>query len=437
MKYIWIIFIILLLSCSDNNDTTKPIESKTYKIIVFSDAHLFDPGLGTSGEAFDNYIKNDRKMIAESDAIMQEMIDNIISEKPDLVLVTGDLTKDGEKSSHLRFAQYMQKLTNLGIKICLMPGNHDINNPYSIGFNNNNVYKTENVTKDAFKSIYSTITYNNILESDNYSLSYLSEPLPGLQIISIDASIYQNAYSSSGKIQSSTLEWAINKIKESNQSGKLILGMMHHGINEHFSGQSQIFPEYLTESWMTDSKQLAIAGLKVIFTGHFHSNDAAINSLDNNYLIDIETGSLVTHPHPYRVINLNLNEKTLDIKTKYIEKINYNLGNYTNFHGYSEDYLSKNLDDLFISMLTSRLGLSPEQAKDYSDKYKEDVKQAISAHYHGDESPSAETLAKINSYSKDPDLRIVLLSGLLKGIWTDTKPKDNNLHIDLKNGSIK
>lgn len=437
MKYIFILMILLLASCTDNSDTTKPSENKNYKIIVFSDAHLFDPNLGTSGEAFENYIKNDRKMIAESDAIMQEMIANIINEQPDLVLVTGDLTKDGEKSSHIRFAQYMQQLTSQGIKICLMPGNHDISNPYAISFNGNNINKTDNISKEDFKSIYSTITYNQVLESDNNSLSYIIEPLAGLQIISIDALIYQNGNSSAGKIQNSTLEWACNKIKEANQSGKIILGIMHHGLNEHFAGQSQIFPEYLTDSWTTDSKQLAIAGLKIIFTGHFHSNDAAINTLDNNYIIDIETGSLVTHPHPFRVINLNLNEKTLDIKTKYIEKINYNLGNFSNFHDYSEDYLSKNLDDLFISMLTSRLGLSPEQAKDYSDKYKEDVKLAISAHYHGDESPSAETLAKINQYSKDSDIRVVLLAGLLKGIWTDTKPKDNNLFIDLKSANIK
>jgi hypothetical protein len=42
--------------------------------MVFSDPHYFDPSLGTTGAAFDAYLASDRKLIAESDAIMRAMV---------------------------------------------------------------------------------------------------------------------------------------------------------------------------------------------------------------------------------------------------------------------------------------------------------------------------------------------------------------------------
>ena len=49
---------------------------------------------------------------------------------------------------------------------------------------------------------------------------------------------------------------------------------MHHGIVEHFMGESVIFPDYLVDNWSARADELMQAGLKVIFTGHFHANDA-------------------------------------------------------------------------------------------------------------------------------------------------------------------
>lgn len=100
---------------------------KTKKIVVFSDPHVMAPGLLVSeGEAWTNYISGQRKMVDYSQALFDEMVAKIKDEiQPDLVLITGDLTKDGEQLSHKYVISRLDELRKVGIPTLVIPGNHD------------------------------------------------------------------------------------------------------------------------------------------------------------------------------------------------------------------------------------------------------------------------------------------------------------------------
>jgi predicted MPP superfamily phosphohydrolase len=105
------------------------------KICVISDVHYFDTSLLINdGPAFEEYLTYDRKLLRESYAITESLIDSLISEQPDLVLVTGDLTKDGELVCHQKMANFFNQLENAGTQVFICPGNHDINNPMAVAF---------------------------------------------------------------------------------------------------------------------------------------------------------------------------------------------------------------------------------------------------------------------------------------------------------------
>lgn len=73
--------------------------------------HYFDPSLLIhDGSAFQTYIANDRKMIKESYEITSALVSELIKEQPDIILIPGDLTKDGEKSSHVKLAALLDSL---------------------------------------------------------------------------------------------------------------------------------------------------------------------------------------------------------------------------------------------------------------------------------------------------------------------------------------
>ncbi len=108
----------------------SPSSASSIKIAIISDTHVMAPQLLVSdGTAIEEYLTRDRKMLRESAEILDTLVASILELKPDMVLVTGDLTKDGERTSHHLVAGQLQRLVDSGIQVLVVPGNHDINNP--------------------------------------------------------------------------------------------------------------------------------------------------------------------------------------------------------------------------------------------------------------------------------------------------------------------
>lgn len=95
--------------------------------------------------------------------------------------------------------------------------------------------------------------------------------------------------------------------------------MMHHGIVSHFNWQDKVMKEYLVEHWRKQAKQIAKMGIKVCFTGHFHAQDVS----EKYGLTDMETGSTVSYPHPYRLIEVDEDKGTLRVRTGQIKELTF------------------------------------------------------------------------------------------------------------------
>ena len=121
-----------------------------------------DPSLlKKDGSAFQMYLMQDRKLLAESDAILKQIISELLIEKPDLVLISGDLTKDGELISHLAIIKQLKILEENRIKVLVVPGNHDINNPDAKLFNGDVTEPVATISPENFKSLYADFGYNS------------------------------------------------------------------------------------------------------------------------------------------------------------------------------------------------------------------------------------------------------------------------------------
>src|SRR3954466_4473257 len=111
---LWLISVLLsqfFLSCKKDyiKDVISGSPEKTHgnpnlKIAIVSDIHYMDPSLfvnnGASGTAFQNYLNQDPKLLQYSDPIWRQVMTELKVEKPDVLLVSGDITKDGEKVGH-------------------------------------------------------------------------------------------------------------------------------------------------------------------------------------------------------------------------------------------------------------------------------------------------------------------------------------------------
>jgi predicted phosphodiesterase len=397
------------------------------KIAVVSDIHYMDPSLlknnANTGAAFNAYLDADPKLIEFSDPIFRNAITQIKAEKPDILLIPGDLTKDGERVSHQSVVQLIKQISDAHIKVFVVPGNHDINNPEAVTYDGDNATPTPSISASDFSKIYSAYGYGNAIARDPNSLSYVAEPYPSLWILGIDDCEYydnKNIAIVAGKIKPETMNWALAWISEAKHRHITIFGMMHHNMIEHYVGQTQLDPGYVTDNWETEADQFMSAGLSVIFTGHYHANDITERITGENQLYDIETGSLVTAPIPFRIINMTNNE--FDITTKYVTNINAKLPGGLDFPTYSKLFLSQHLDGYFDNFLSNPPYSLPDS---YAATGAPLFRNAIMAHFAGDEKiPPSEQTADDNFGQLSP-----LIGGALSTLWTDINTADNNLHL--------
>ncbi len=265
---------IIISSC--RKDIISSSSENHLKIAVITDIHYLDPSLlkngADTGKALTDYMNRDPKMIPYGDPIFREVMEKLKVEQPDIVLVAGDITKDGEKISHLAVAHFFQELEDAHIKVLVVPGNHDINNPFADRYDGNNAYPTPSVSAEEFRQIYANFGFVNAISRDPNSLSYVSQPSPGLWILGIDDCKYNENKPDSdvtaGKITPATMQWIQGQMKIARQKNIMVLGLMHHNMIEHYAGQRVLDPDYVTNNWESNADTLRAWGMNIIFTEH-------------------------------------------------------------------------------------------------------------------------------------------------------------------------
>lgn len=349
----WLMAVMLFL-------VLVPTSAKV-RIMLISDPHVMGPGLLIKeGSAWDNTIYYDRKLNDYSRAIFDELIAIALQEKPDLFLITGDLTKDGELLSHEHVASKLQLLKEAGIQPFVIPGNHDLGTNNALYFDGDHSYKAETIDAQQFAEIYKDFGYGDDVAREPTSLTWCYEPVDGLVLIGIDTG--QDGTLLNGVISETTLDWVCERAATATKAGKQIIVMMHHALFPHVTNADKLSSTYVVKygvkinegayvyhsySWVRD--RLSEAGVGVVLSGHVHVSDIAKDAYDNltRTVHDISTASCAAHPNPYRLLTLNDDRATMGIQTRYVTE----LPGVDDFPAMAEQRMTQGLVDL-VSMST-------------------------------------------------------------------------------------
>ncbi len=408
MKHI-LFYILLFFAIA-----AKP--EKPLKIGVITDTHYLSAKLMEEGTALNNYISSSGKNVKYGQDVLDKVLEEYYNNDIDVLFITGDLTKDGEKQSHLDFAEKLIPLQSKGVKIYVIPGNHDINMTNAVGFKQSESYKAPSITPHEFSDIYKNCGFSTAIDRDTSSLSYATPLDSSTWLLAIDAAQYREKTTSSGRILPTTENWIIKVLQEAKKQNKQVIAMMHWGVTEHIMYQSQFFGNYLVDDWQRIAPLLADNGVKAIFTGHFHANDITMyESPDGNKIYDIETGTLASYPYAYRFVDLY--KDRMDITTKNITSVPQN-------PNLAED--SKLLmRQIAISQAKNKLKKSGFDIPDFLSKpLTEAIGQIFILHLGGDEKIDDETLNILQGLS-------FMLNDSLdtKEVSLDYYPADNNVSI--------
>ncbi len=333
-------------------EVEKEEEEEEDEITIFevTDIHYISNNINDKGEAFQKTMsRSDGRETYYIEELTDALVYEIQQKQPDILIVSGDLTHNGEKESHIEIAKKLSKIEESGTTVLVTPGNHDINNPYAREFKNNEIVVTYSITPEEFEEIYYEFGFSDAAARDKDSLSYLSKVSNDLWILMLDTNKYEQNEKypiTGGVLNENTLNWISECGELAESSDVEILGVMHHNLYNH--------SELLYEGFTIDNSEevlgtLKDSGINLVLSGHIHVQDIA--SDNEKTVFDIATSGFVVYPVNYgelvysKTNGFTYGTKNVDVEgwaasTNNTDENLLNFSEYSKEHFYDEAYKS-------------------------------------------------------------------------------------------------
>ncbi len=318
---------------------------------VLSDLHIKAESFYDDEDSFEYYSNMD-KMIHLSEAIVKSIVDDLVKQEGlEAVFVTGDMTEDGDLTSHHAARDILKRLVDNDIKVFVINGNHDgVRNPSHIG---------HMAMAHEIKETYWEMGYKDALVRDSNSLSYTADINDNFRVIAIDNDEYYNTETEEDKpgIDLRLIEWVKTQVRQAEEDGKTPLAIAHHPLHNHWAGAMGSVLKGVghepNENAANLGDALADNNCNYIFVGHMHGQSVSqYISQEGNTLYQVLTAATVYLPAAYRY--LEFSEKTTKISTAYVENLNMDYVSELNsgerrqllqndFRSYARQHLSRGL----------------------------------------------------------------------------------------------
>ncbi|WIV11502.1 metallophosphoesterase [Proteiniborus sp. MB09-C3] len=365
---------IMLSGCMKKATFSSPsyeiVSGEELTFFIVSDPHYISKRTYDENEAFENFCcSNDGKLLNYADEIMDTFIWEVSNKRPDFLIVSGDLSCNGEKESHLDFAKKLEDIENQGTCVYVIPGNHDIDNPWAGNYIGKEPCKAESITTQDFSEIYNSFGYDEAISRDEHSLSYLVMPSKDLWLLMLDStkkndSRFSNAPEINGMISPETLKWIEQCSVMAKENNAQLIASMHHSLLPH---NSVINKGYVIDNSLEVINVFQELGIEVVLTGHIHLQSIKSHIVDDYRLYDIATGSILAYPNLYGELKYCPNSG-FEYNSHRIDVENWALNNkiedenMSNFNDYSLDYFENRSFEKYYAAIAEKLS---DAEKDY------------------------------------------------------------------------
>lgn len=268
-------------------------------LAVATDLHYIAPELTDGGGFFTRLVENaDGKAMAYCEEITDAFVSQVTGEKPNALILTGDLTFNGARASHEALAAKLALIEKAGIPVLVIPGNHDLNSTMAAAFQGESYRLVESVDAGRFSVIYGDFGYREALARDRSSLSYVYELSPGLRVLMLDV----NTKEAPGRLTDETFRWVRQQLKAARRAGDLVLAASHQTLLTH----NRLFSDgYVIGNGGRLQDLYEEYGVLCSLSGHIHIQHIAQSP---GGLTEFVTSSLVTSPCQYGILELDPEE---------------------------------------------------------------------------------------------------------------------------------
>lgn len=201
-------------------------------IMIVSDLHYMSGTTHDDGKAFWKMTENDDgKTNQYSDFLMDALEDTVLEKMPSALVLTGDITLNGERENHERLAERLKVIQDAGVPVVVIPGNHDISNKNAATYFGEEKKEAEYLhSGEEFYEIYHEFGFDQSLNRDPLSLSYVYPVDATHWLLMLDSCQYENGNKVGGRIRPETLTWLGVHLKVAQENGIEVLPMAHHNL---------------------------------------------------------------------------------------------------------------------------------------------------------------------------------------------------------------
>lgn len=315
-------------------------QDKKTSFWVISDTHLIADSLHDHGQAFSQMQKTSQgKDLYYQETALSAFVRMAQKKKPATIIVTGDVTFNGERVSAEKFAEIFKPLEET--QLLVLPGNHDIYDGWAREFRGKKQYYAGQISPRMWRNIFKT-SYKNAVSVDDESLAYSVQLNPDYLLILADSNDYgkeeaTTAPATAGFLGREQRRWIKAQLQYASENNLQVIFCMHHNLYAH---NPAVNKGYVVDDYRELRKLLAQYNVKLVFSGHIHAQNIMLPQ-DPCPATEIVTSSFCSNDQGYGVVKVSPKEvsytchhfKMKDYLTDK-EKQNWTL---THFHDYLEN----------------------------------------------------------------------------------------------------
>lgn len=292
----------------------------TLKITVVSDTHYYSKKNGISGNAFMQENSRSTNLIKDSEEVLEAFFEQITEDKSnDIIIISGDVTKNGEPDSHAEFIELLRKVKKAGKRVYVITATHDFHDS-GIGhkFVGDEKVESAATTRKELWDLYYEFGPSEAIAIHEDSMSYIVQLEDGFRLFALNDD--RNHEGKSG-FSKDCFKWIEEQVEDAKNNNQLIIPMSHHPILSPSPFFSLIGKGDMMGDHEIRREQFPDMGVNFMFTGHSHMHDISYHfSKNNNVFYDITTAATVGYPALYRVVTFDRKSNTMQIETKGLEK---------------------------------------------------------------------------------------------------------------------
>lgn len=393
----------------ETDDETEPAEDDqpegSKRLILGTDIHYLSRTLTDGGERFQQMVEHgDGKVVTYVEQITDAFLEEVIRQKPDVLILSGDLTLEGEKKSHEELAKKLYQVESAGIPVLIIPGNHDINNHAAAQYIGEDRMPAEFTTPEEFREIYRDFGYDEAASEDKLSLSYTFDLDPSTRFLMLDTCQYRRQALVGGAILSDTYDWIEEQLEDAWDNGMNVIPIAHHNLLD----ESEIYVDNCT---IEHSEQLVEMledwDISLFLSGHLHVQHTK-RSEENRGVWEMVTSSLATPACQYGVLDFwdngafSYHTRAVDVQG-WARKNGRKEEDLLEFDTFKEPFLRRVFYNQSYDKLMGIPGLTDDQRKRMSELYSD-----LNYHYY----QGTAYLVKEET-EKSPDYQLWLEDGSL------------------------